>query len=138
MRKSIVLILNVFILIIFHAGAQIQNSFLFWGSGGYSTLFTDASGIKTSGGAGLGIGAGYELQIKKFKIHTGVEYVNLNSSFKLDAFTYDITMFDTEDDEYTAHFWFYNNKDSYKLGYINIPVMLGHNSVNFISLPEPE
>lgn len=124
-KKSVILALLLLGISVSHADAQIQNKFLFWGSAGYSSLLTDAKNIDAFGNVGFGFGGGYEFQANRFKIHTGIEYVNLRSNLRLNDFTHSRLMLDTEDDEYMGHFKFSGNKDRYKFGYVNIPLMFG-------------
>ena len=133
-KRNIILVLCAVFAFVLGASAQIQNKILVWGSGGYGSIFTDAAEISASGGIGFGGGIGYEFQAKRFIINTGAEFINLRANLKLDDFYHRRQMSDTENDEYIGHFYFSNSKDQYKLGYLNIPLMLGVQSGRFYVL----
>lgn len=105
---------------------KVKHNILIWGSGGLSSLKTDATTLTPLPNAGFGLGAGYELHYKSFMLQTGAELGYYNTGLQLPSFTQDIyNMTDTEGDTYTGHYQFSKNQDLYKLGNINIPLMVG-------------
>lgn len=125
MKEIKIIIFILFVSIYSIVKGQIHHDILIEGMGGYSSFITDAETLHGGIGFGLGIGAGYELSIKKFKIRTGVEFTNLRPVLRMDNFIYDAEMLDTEGDPYLGHFHFADNKDRYSLGHVNIPLMFG-------------
>ncbi len=108
-----------------HVTAQYKNNLLVWGSGGYSSLLTDAGKIDSKGNVGVGVGGGYELHYKWFRLQVGAEFTFLNAGLQIHDFVHDVYLRDNEGDYYTGHHYFTDNKDMYRMGNINIPLMLG-------------
>ena len=126
-RKKIIIIcalLNMFFAP-YTVAQDIKQAILFYGSGDYSFLMTNADNFSSKAGCGFGIGAGYEFQYKKFIVQTGVGFMYQSCSLQLTDFSLDKNLIDTEGDSYIGHLKFMNNHENYKLGNINIPLLFG-------------
>jgi hypothetical protein len=103
-----------------------SNSFLIWGSGGYSKISNNVPATTAIGNAGMAIGAGYELHFKNFLIQTGVEVSYYTSKMSLIDTLLVMPMIDTEGTLFSGHFAFQQTSDMQKIANIGIPLMLGY------------
>lgn len=126
-KNKIIIFIGLIILFSNHllVAQDTKHSILFSGSGGYSSLMTNADNFSSVGNVGFGVGAGYEFHYKKFRVQTGVEFTYLNSGLTLADFSQDKNLIDSEGDSYIGHLKFMNNQESYKLGNVNFPLMFG-------------
>lgn len=104
------------------------NSFLVWGSGGYSRIDNDATVSQAKGKAGMAIGAGYELHFNNFLIQTGVELSHYTSKMSLRDTALVVPMIDTEGTHFNGNFTFQNTEDAQQITNVGIPLMLGYES----------
>lgn len=96
-----------------------------WGNLGYSSLLNNMEEVKPLGSYGLGLGIGYELQVKKFHFNTGLEFDWLNSTSQINDFTVSRSM----EEPYPTmsyHYLFSDMKEVQNAGYLNIPILLGY------------
>jgi len=156
MNKRLSLLLLVVIVSVSVTYSQ-KNNIVLWGSGGYSNFIKNAPTLNSIGntigdallGAQIGdpnkltsvgsiggeFGVGYELSIKKFLLQTGVGYQYLNASLQLQDSLHNLMLLDSEGDIFRGYFLFSENKDSYRVGSVTIPLLLGakFNNIYFLA-----
>lgn len=124
----------LFILLTTYTGinitAQQARSYIdIWGGSGYSVLLNSIADTRVKGGVGFNIGAGYELNTNKLILKTGLEFMSLNSSMKINDFTtsqnWTWNPGVSDPVELTYNYSFYKYKDIQHLGYLNIPISAG-------------
>jgi len=96
-----------------------------WGGTGYSLFLNNSTNIKDLGGLGAELGVGYELQMNKFHVSSGLEFNLLNS--KSNIFNYAVTRqmllpYPTM----TYHYAFSDYTEKWNAGYLNIPILLSY------------
>lgn len=113
-----------------------------YGKVGYDAMFdnlplmdaaaTGAESVFSSknllGGAGAGLGVGYELEFGHFRLNAGLEFEWLNSSTRYNFIAdrnLTITPSQTPAFDATARYACYNYKETRNLGYVNLPITLG-------------
>ena len=134
-----------------------KNNIVLWGSGGYSSFIKntptlssignsvgdalqginvgDPNKLASVGSIGGEFGVGYELSIKKFILQTGVGYQYLNASLQLQDSLHNLMLLDSEGDIFRGYFLFSENNDSYQMGSVTIPLLLGakFNKIYFLA-----
>lgn len=111
---------------------DIHHAIGVWGYAGYSSLFQNVGSndftAKSIGGAGGGVGIGYQMQYKHFLLNTGLEYEHYNSLTRFygandEAFTKTFKMMPYPSMDYTYRFDDFSDKSA--VGYLQLPVLAG-------------
>lgn len=99
-----------------------------WGGGGYSRLNHGIENTKVPGGMGMNVGVGYELNINRFALQTGLEYHHFGSKTSLlnHSDTYVIEYIDPYSiSPMLYHYSFEEYSEKHRAGYLQIPLMAG-------------
>lgn len=106
--------------------SQISTNLSIWGSAAYGNFTSQTAGISSDGIFLKGLGIGLEWWYNSFLFGLGGEYNHINSNITMSDFNVSIdNLIDSEGDVYRGNFIFSNINDSYNMGYINVPVILG-------------
>jgi len=132
-NRRILIILILSYLLCLHTTAQNKQYFDIWGGAGYSSLSHGIdnskvpNGITIPGGLGYMLGGGYEYDVNQIIFLGGVEFMGLNSTTKLNAYSEDHVFVYPYIANYniTYHYAFKNYQEMHSLGYLNIPLQVG-------------
>ena len=114
--------------------AQPMNNIAVWGDGGYATWLTSGNDVRSSAGWGAALGVGYELHYKKFMMQVGAEFSYQTPALFMTSLEHIQALTDTEGEAYTGCFEFTDNRDRYRAGYVNVPLLFGFTAGRFYLL----
>ncbi len=131
MRRHIIYILLCLLpthLMAHDYGSLPTHALAVWGSAGYVRLDNHASETQPIGGAGAGIGIGYELgrMHQGFLFQTGVSLSPQFSKMGYTAFIDERLMYDTEGTKHTVYFRFDNTQERDVLVNANLHLLMGY------------
>jgi outer membrane protein OmpA-like peptidoglycan-associated protein len=96
-----------------------------WLFAGYSAMFHNIDNTSVLGGAGAGIGGGYQFKKGLFILNTGLEFELINSSTKISNLEGQCLISDTEGDEAVFNYDALKYNSKHRLGLLNVPILAG-------------
>lgn len=115
--------------------AQVKSYVSLWSEVAESSLMTKLDKSAISGGAGFGIGAGYEMSVNRFILSTGLQIDVSHTVFRVPDTESKLSgVYDDEGDLLNYVFLQTNRKDAYTNLSFQLPVMIGTHVNNFYFL----